>query len=275
MNRFRFSTVGRPRRRGLALITTVGQRTTINAVAVLFGLALLAYLATRQPLLLPLVLIIAAAGVDQTLRAHPRAEFRGVSSTTIYLFVPVLFALGAALFARDNVAGVWNLPAAAVAAVIYGLAAHAEYLTVDASPQTFPIARLSLSLVSYVTALLLFTVVFTSGLTLPAATLIVAVTSLLLTVDILRELEVQTTLLFAYAAAVAVVVAEVRWATYYLALGDLLAGGLMLVTFYVLTGLVQSYLGGYFDERTRREYAIVGVVGLVIVAGFHVLTRRV
>lgn len=277
MNRLRFATVHRPRRPKLPIIQALGQRGTINALAVAFGVALLAFLSFGQGLLqgifLIVLLLLAGAGTDQVLRAHPRAEFEGPAATAIYLFVPVLYTVGVALFLDAVSHGLWNLPAAVLGAAGFGLAAHAEYLTVEAAPETYPIARFALSLVSYLTAFALFTVVFTSDLPLPAATLIVAVVSLLLTVDILRELEVQTLTLFAYAAAIAAVVAEVRWAIYYLALGDLLAGGLLLITFYLLTGLVQSYLSGHFDRHTMIEYGLVGIAGLVIITVGRILSR--
>ena len=97
---------------------------------------------------------------------------------------------------------------------------------------------------------------------------------MLLSLDILRELEVQTGTVLAYGGATAVVIAEVRWAVYYLGLPDLLAGGLLLVTFYELTGLMQSYLSGHFDRGTVREFAVVGTLSLLIIAGFTVWSRH-
>lgn len=275
MDRPRFSTAGRRRPRRPRLPAALGQRGLLNGLALFFGLLLFLYLSSGNRLVLLALVAAVAIGMDQALRTHPQADFRGVEATAIYLFVPVLFAIGAALFLRDTTGGVVvHLLAAAGAAVVFGLAARAEYVTVDASPETYPVARFALSLVSYLTAFALFTVVFTSSLPLPAATLIVAVTALLLTVDILRELEVQTGTLFAYAAAVAAVIAEARWALYYLGLPDLLSGALLLVAFYELTGLVQSYLSGHLDRRTMQEFGVIGVVGAAIVAGASVLSRR-
>ena len=253
----------------------------INALAVPFFVALLAFLSFGQGLLqaifLVALLLIAGVGVDQVLRAHPRGrqEFHGPAATAIYLFVPVLYALAAALFLREVSEGLWNIVLAVAASAVFALAAQSEYLTVEAAPESYPNARFALNLVSYLTAFALFTIVFTADLTLPAAVVLVLITTLLLTVDILRELDVDTRTLFAYAAAVAAVVAEARWALYYLALGDYLAGGLLLVTFYELTGLIQSYLSGHFDRRTIVEYAGVGLAALVIIGGASILAGRI
>jgi hypothetical protein len=274
VNRLRLSTVKRSRRRTPYVIAVFGPRATINGLAVAFGLVLLAYLSTGWAPVLALLAAGTILAVDQTLRAHPSAEFRGVGATAIYLFVPVLFTIGAGLFLHGVSHGLWNVLAAAVAAAIFGLAVQAEYLSVDAAPETYPLARFALILVSHLTAFALFTVVSTSGLPLAAATLAVAAVSLLLAVDILRELEVRTGTLFAYGAGVAAVVAEVRWAIYFLALRDLLAGGLLLVTFYVITGLIESYLSGHFDRRAVSEYGVVGVIGLLFIAGAQFLSQR-
>jgi hypothetical protein len=273
VERLRFSTLHRPRRRGPPGFAALGTRGAINGLALLYGLILLVYLATEQRLVLVVLVAWAAAGVDRALRAHPAGQFRGIAATAVYLFVPVLFTLGAALFLAELSRGLWNVVAAAGASLLFALSAHAEYVTVEASPATYPPARTALSLVSYLTAFALYTVVFTSGLALAPATLIVMLTSLLLTVDILREMEVQTGTLFAYAAGVAAVVAELRLAMFYLPPGDLVAGALLLLSFYELTGLTQSYLSGHLDRRTILEYGGVGVVGVAVITLAWILSR--
>lgn len=266
VDRLRFATTKRPhRRRRLPVVGVVSERALVNAFTVAFAAMLFLYLSTGRSPVLVALMAVAGLGVDQALRTHPREEFRGVTATAIYLFVPVLFAAAVGLAVRDVSSGLWNLVATLVASVIYYAAAQAEYLTVDASPDTYPVARMLLSFVSYLTAFGMFAVVFTSGLPLPAATLIVSATTLLLTVDILRELDVQTWLLFAYAAATAAVIAEARWAMYYVAFPDLVAGGQLLVTFYVASGLIQAYLSGHLDRRTMIEFGSFALAGEAIV----------
>ncbi len=272
--RFRLSLQRRRRRHPLAGRLPLSPQMLIHGMAALWGLVLLVYLWRGTPLLVAVLAALAAGTTDQALRIHPAARFRGLTATLWYLFVPTLYAAGVALFLREVSQGLWNVPAAAIAALLLSLSINAEYVAVDAAPDTYPNARFILSLVSYLTAFAFFTVVSTSDLPLPVATLAVAVTSLLLSLDILRELEVQTSTVLAYGGAAAVVIAEVRWAVYYLGLPDLLAGGLLLVTFYELTGLMQSYLSGHFDRGTVREFGAVGVLSLLIIAGFTAWSRH-
>lgn len=263
----------RRRRAGLFGVPALGRFQAVNLLTAIFGILVFAYLVSgRLPLLIALAAVV-AFGMDRLLRLHPSDDFHGPGATAVYLFVPVLYALGSTVFLAEIVAGVWALPAAGAAALLFAFAAHAEYVTVDANPATYPSARFALSLVSYVTAFALFVVVFTSDLPLATATLFVAVPSLLLTVDILREVDVPTNLLFASGAAVAAVVAELRWGLYYLSLGEYLAGALLLIGFYAVTGPLQSYFTGHLDRRATAEYAVTGTAGLVIIAVFHLLSR--
>ena len=263
------------RRRVPALAATVGRASLVNGVALLFGLALFAYLTLDLVLFLPLLLLIAAVGADQVLRPHASGRFVGLSDTLLYLFVPVLFALGSALFLNDVVTGFWTVVGTVAATALFTAVLHATYLSVDGQPDSFPLSRFVLSLTGYLTAFALFTVVFTSEMPLPAATFVVAAVALLLAIDLLREMDISTTALVAHAAAIGAIVAETRWAMYYLGLGNLLAGALLLVTYYVATGVVQSHLSGQLDRRTAVEYGVIGGIGLLIVTAARIVIDRV
>jgi hypothetical protein len=94
---------------------------------------------------------------------------------------------------------------------------------------------------------------------------LVGATTFLLTVDILRELEPDSSTLWIQSGAVAVVLAECRAALYYLSLADVLAGAFMLIAFYVMTGLVQNQMSGRLDRSTWLVYAGVAAVGFLLV----------
>jgi hypothetical protein len=65
-----------------------------------------------------------------------------------------------------------------------------------------------------------------------------------------------------------------RLAMYFLPPGDLVAGALLLLAFYELTGLTQSYLSGHLDRRTIIEYGSVGLVGVAVIATAWVLSHN-
>jgi hypothetical protein len=231
------------------------------AFAVLLGF----YLFVPNAIVFALLIALAAGGVDRLLRLHPQARFHGAAATLLYLFVPCLFAAGAALFLEQRSDGFANVLWAVVGALVFGLTANLEYLTIDPDSEAYELARLGLLLVVYLVAFWVFAVAFTSGLPLLVGVLVVAGTAFLLTVDILRELETETAALLWQAGAMAFVMAEVRVAVSFLPLGELLAGAFLLITFYVATGLLQNLITGRLDRRGYLQYGTVATVGLAFV----------
>lgn len=193
-------------------------------LSVVFALLLLAYLIFEN--LIPLLMLVAVAvvGVDRLVRLHPEARFHGAGATVLYLFVPALYALGAGLLLAEWASGLWNVPAALLGAALFGVMANTEYHTIDPDADAYETARTTLLLVIYVVAEVNFIASFTAGVNLALGTVFVAATAFLLTVDMLRELEAETTALLAQSGAVALVMAESRIAVYFTPLANEFAG---------------------------------------------------
>jgi len=234
-------------------------------LAVGFSLLLALYLVTGFVLFLVLLVAVAVAGTDRIVRLHPQARFHGATTTVLYLFVPGLFALGAALALDDLDSAVWRFVLWIVFTFVFLITVRMEYLTVDPAAETYELARFLLLFAIYLTALLLFVVVFTVDLPVLLGMVLVGATTFLLTVDILRELEPDGAALWLQSGAVAVVLAECRAALYYLSLADVLAGAFMLIAFYVATGLIQNRMSGRLDRGTWLVYAGVAAVGVLLV----------
>lgn len=233
-----------------------------------FGILLLLHLLVDNIILLALLTALAALGADRLLRMHPQARFHGPFATAPYIAVPALFAIAAGALLPDVVSGLWTVPAAVVAAAIFGVTVNAEYQTVDPTSDTYEVMRLVLLFVIYCfVAFAIFVGVFRSDLNVWWGTLIVGVVSALLTVDILRELEADTRALLGQAMAAGLVMAECRIALYFLAIPDILDGALLLLTLYVATGLLQNHLSGRLDRGTLVAYGVVSAIGLAIIVG--------
>lgn len=238
----------------------------------LFTLLLAATVTAESALLLLLTIGVVALGVDRILRLHPGARFHGPTATVLYLFVPMLYALGMGLLLQQ-VSGLWLLLCIGGAAVLFAVVLNAEYLTVEPNADTYEAARLLLLVAIIVVALAVFAVVFTNNLPVWLGAVLVAGTSLLLTVDILRELEADTTDLLSQAGAVALVMGECRLVVYFLPLSGLLAGVFLFVVFYAATGLVQSRVNGKLDRQTWITYAGVAGAGFLFVLIARLITR--
>jgi len=93
--------------------------------------------------------------------------------------------------------------------------------------------------------------------------------SLLLSLEMLREVELQPRPTLLYSTAIAMVLAEVTWSLHFLPLESFLAAAFLLLCLYVATGVAQNYLLRQLDLPTAAEFAAVAVVGLAIVVIAH------
>lgn len=230
-----------------------------------FAVILAIYAATGFAPFLLLLVAVAVVGADRVVRLHPQARFHGASATLLYLFVPGLFALGAGLALREVDGAVWRFILWAAFSLCLLVAVRTEYLTVDPEADAYELARILLLLAVYLTAFLLFIVVFTAELPVLVGMALVGATAFLLTVDILRELEADTTTLWLEAGAIGIVVAETRLALYFLSIADVLAAAFLLLVFYPATGLIQNQIGGRLDRGTWLTYVGVFVAGSLAV----------
>jgi hypothetical protein len=256
----------------LARLSTLTPLQATLWLSAAFAVVLLLYLLSGSLLLLLLLVAVAAVGADRLVRMHPEARFYGPTATLLYLFVPALYALGAGLLLGEWSSGLWDLPAALLGAVVFGITANTEYLTVDPNDQTYEAARFALLLVIYLVAAANFIVVFAADLNLIVGAVFVGATAFLLTMDMLRELETDTGALLVQAGAVALVMAEARLAVYFTPLADVFAGSFLLLAFYVITTMVQSLSTGRLDNRALRDLALVVLAGLAIILIGSLLT---
>jgi hypothetical protein len=256
----------------LSRLGTLGPFHVTVALAVAYAALLALYIISDFVLLLVLLVAVVAAGTDRLVRLHPQARFHGPTATVLYLFLPGLFALFSALAIGqvDNTA--LRLLLGAVSVVLFAITEIAEYLTVDPDAETYEVARFGLLLSIYVTALFAFIVALSGGFPLIAGVLLVGGVTFLLSVDMLRELEIDASALWIQAGAIAVVMAECRWVLHFLSLPDLLAAVFMLVVFYVMTGLIQDSVTGRISRGSWTTYGGVFAIAAVFILFARLLT---
>lgn len=68
-----------------------------------------------------------------------------------------------------------------------------------------------------------------------------------------------------YAAAIGLLLGETAWTTHFLPLEGSAAAVFLLLAFYLMTGLMHSYLANRLDARTAGEFAAVAMLGLLVV----------
>jgi len=231
------------------------------------ALGLAAYLDIRpaQPWLLWLTTGLIALAVDGLVRGSPRWHGDGAFSSAVFLFLPALAVLGGGLFINDAVDGYARTVSAVAAGVAAGVIAYGEYQTVDFGSRLYGPMRLALAVATYLAAFALYTVVFNSELSLPMGALCVGVASMALSMELLRESRLLGPSSLLVGLAIGVSMAELRLGLYYFPLDSLLAGALLIIGFYLATGLVHHLLDRDLEWATTAEYLIVAAVGTAAV----------
>jgi hypothetical protein len=240
-------------------------RIHFSAAALALGLTAFLAIEPTQSWLLLLLCGLAALAADAVVRTHPRARFHRLDDTALFLFVPVLFTLGAGLFLEEVASGHWTLLAGLLSFLPYWAILWAECDSVDRKASGYQSARLVLNVATYVIAFLFFATVYDFDLDVATAAFAAGVISVLLGIEVLREEAMDTIRTVIYAAATGVLMAQAAWATDFLPLNGGAAAVFLLLAFYLTTGLMHNYLASRLDLRTGTEFAAVALAGLVIV----------
>jgi hypothetical protein len=226
----------------------------------LVGLLAFLDIKPHQPWMLWLLAALVALSTDGLVRGHPRWTGSGTWASTVYMFLPALTVLGAGLFIDEAVDGYARPAAGVIAAAATVLVALGEYHTADFGSRLYGPMRLLLAVATYLTAFALYTVVVSGDIDLPLGALCVAAVSLLLSMELLRESHLTGPSSLLIGLAVGVSVGELRLALYFFALDGLLAGALLIIAFYLATGLVHHLLDHDLEWSTTGEYLLVAAV---------------
>ena len=148
-----------------------------------------------------------------------------------------------------------------MAAILY-----AENASIDEQSQYYPAARFMLNVGTFLTGFGFYVVVYAFEVSLVPAAITVGLVSMLLAVEVLREAEGDPVRELVFAAAIGVVVAEARWALYFLPLESYLAGVFLLLVFYVGSGLIQHHIDDDLSGPVIMEFSVIAALGVVIVA---------
>lgn len=240
-------------------------RAVLLAVVVAVGLVAFLGIRPHQDWILWLTAGLTALAVDGIVRSSPRWEGTGPLASAVYLFLPALAVLGSGLFIDEAVDGYARPAAALVPALAAGLVAFGEYQTVDFRSKLYGSMRLVLAVATYLTAFAIYTVTFTGDLSVPLGALCIGLVSVALAMELLRESHLVGPSSLLVGVAIGVSLAELRLVLYFFPLDGLLAGALMIIGFYLATGLVHHLLDHDLEWSTTGEYLLVATVGTAAV----------
>lgn len=208
---------------------------------------------------------MACIGTDSIVRLHPLSRGRKeLPCTFVFWILPGLATLLATLLLPRAPNRIYTLGSLAMMGILLPLIITAEYHTVDPAAPGYRAARLGLNVVAYLVALVLFVLVYGSR----ARSLLSATATLagggLLALDLLHGARQSLRRTSLYALIVGLVMGEIVWALNYSKVNSLTAGILLLLIFYLITGLSRQGLLGLLSRRILIEFALVALVGLVL-----------
>jgi hypothetical protein len=236
------------------------------------GLGTYVSLRPEQPWILLLTTLMAALGTDGLVKSHPQWRDLRPLDSAVYTFLPALFVLGSGLFIDNAVDSYARQGAAILAGVAVALVAFGEFQTVDFDGRLFGPFRVLMAVVTYVTAFAFFTVIYSRDFDLRFAGAFVAAVSALLAMELLRESRILGMSSLLVSVAIGVTLGEFRLSLYFFPLDGLLAGALLLIAFYLATGIIHHLLDRDLDFATAAEYVVVTVGASAAVVIARVIT---
>lgn len=240
-------------------------RAFLLALLSAIGLGAFVTIRPEQPWILWLTTAAVLLASDGIVRSHPLWRGTATLSTLPFVFLPAAITLGGGLFI-DHALNGYARPLSAIAvAALAGFAAFGEHATVDIGSRAYATMRLVLALGTYLAAFALYTVIFSRDVALPLAAFAVGVVSMGLALELLRESRLLGPSSVLVSLAVGLSMAELRLALYFFPLDGVLAGALLIIGFYLATGLAHHLLDHDLEFATMAEYLLVGGAGTAAV----------
>lgn len=214
--------------------------------------------------------LLTAAGTESVISVHPRfirdPHYRFVQSWPTWTLPMAIAIIGVYLL---PLAPTHPMQIVAILATggLLALALFSLYTTADRDQVGFRRARFILDALAYGAALLLFLFVYQTRTRSLLSGTLVAMTAMLLAVEVLRTTTDRPGTVFIYGAIVGVILGQVTWAlNYWWTLSSLNGGLLLLLIFYLVVGIAQHGIQDHLNRRILWEFAIFALVALLLIA---------
>jgi hypothetical protein len=238
---------------------------------------------TLSWLLVASLVVITSTGADVFIRSHPQMQTRRLPTLNLGFVTLELapgfwilpsFAIVAPFAFFRLFSPVLQMTAGIIALIATGGlllgALLGQHYALDRRPGVRHAARLGLQTITLLLAFSLFSAAYYSRLRFLYSGVVISVTGALLAYALLQWTPPRRGLLI-LSGIVGLTLAEATWALNYWAASFLLGGALLLVIFYVATGLLQNHLEGTLSRRVFWEYGLLGggLLTAVVIATFR------
>ncbi|MEX1021428.1 MAG: hypothetical protein WDZ49_17335 [Litorilinea sp.] len=213
--------------------------------------------------------VLAGAGAESVVAVHPvfveGRHQRGVRTWSFWA-LPMALALLAALLLPSAPSALVQVLIIVVSGMLMALAFFALYATVERGRPGFRRSRLILDAMAYGSALLLFLFVYQARTRSLLSSSLIALTAMLLAIEILRTATPRSSTALIYGAIVGLIMGQVTWALNYWVLPGLTGSLMLLLVFYLLVGIAQQGLLERLTGRVLVEFVVFAAVALLLIA---------
>jgi hypothetical protein len=233
-------------------------------------------------LLIASLVVISSTGADVFIRLHPHMRTRSLPTVNLgfaqvelapaFWILPSFAIIASFAFFRlfsaslETLAFVLALIAAG--GFLFG-SLVAQHYSLDRRAAVRQGARLALQAMTLLLAFGVFSAVYYARMRTLYSAALIGASAALLAYALLSQTPTRN--LFTLSLLVGLTLAEATWALNYWAASFLIGGALLLALFYVVTGILQSYLEGTLTRRVIWEYGAVG--GALVLASVYVTFR--
>ena len=232
---------------------------------VALGVPTTIYLSSRW-LIGAILVILAGTGTDSIVRSHPHAHDTDRGYSFSFWGLPCAFTLLSLFLLPLSPDKLFWLGGLALTVLCLSLIIIAQYHTIDPQDRYHGLARWGLNLAIYVIVFVFCTIIYGARARSLLSATAILVLGAALSADLLRSQASRQGIrrTWLYALVVGIVLGEVTWALNHWSLSDLAAGIFLILVFYAISGLARQYLRGRLTRHVVVEFAIVSVLGLVL-----------
>ena len=266
-------------------MTMMGLRFFSRRYAVVVGVAtagMLVSSALTSPyamLLVSLTALFVGGGTLSVVRSKLSSGSRLRRAPIAHTIVPATLAFGGALFTLQLLGGFYRPLGMAFTSGGVALTVYCQYV-LAAPLERVPayrtgrpaFARLVTDLAVYLAAFLLFVVLLNTGLDSLLSALGLGIVSGLLCLELFQSAEDDPRRAALYAGVVGVLMAQMSWVLHYESFDHIVTGLLLLLGFYLLSGLVHNHLLNRLSRGVALEFIGVTVIGLGLLYAFRALS---
>ena len=217
---------------------------------------------TGAELLVVLMVGLACTGTNLILHGRDQQETRPIYISWI---LPGIVT-GLCTFALSRVAllPVW-IAGLCLMGFIVAATIMSEYRAASIDAPSYAGARLTLNVLAYFLAFVLFALVYQARSRSVISATATMLAAILLSLDLLSVADAPITRVLIFACVVGLIVGESTWALNYWQVSSWIGGVLLLLVFYVVTNLAYQHLLGKLTVLTMVEFAAVASVVFVVV----------